>query len=88
MYSQIIDLHLYYRNLTKILEKLYNSRLKIFLIRYDLLCPSQCGFRSNMSTSHTILELVEEITNSVDNNKYYIGAIFFYFYDVRGIAQF
>ena len=29
---------------SKILEKLYNARLKIFLNRYDLFCPSQYGF--------------------------------------------
>ena len=32
-------------------EKLYNARLDNFLNRYDLFCPSQYGFRSNMSTS-------------------------------------
>ena len=55
------------------MEKLYNARLDNFLNRHDLLCPSQYGFRSNTSTSHAILELVEEITNCLDNNKYYIG---------------
>ena len=73
MYSQIIDLSLYYRNLKKFWRKLYNARLENFLNRYDLLCPSQCGFRSNMSTSHAILEFVEEITNSLRNNKNVIG---------------
>ena len=58
---------------SKILEKLYNARLKKFLNRYDLLCPSQYGFRSNVSTSHAISQSVEEITNSLDNNKYSIG---------------
>ena len=28
-----------------------------------------------MSTSHAILELVEEITNCLDNNKYSIGVV-------------
>ena len=50
---------------SKILEKLYNARLENVLNRYDLLCPSQYGLRSNMSTSRAILELVEEITNSI-----------------------
>ena len=67
MYSQIIDLYLYY------LDKLYNARLENFLNRYDLLCPSQYGFKSNMSNFHAIFELVEEMTNCLDNNKYYIG---------------
>ena len=30
-------------------------------------------FIPNMSTSHAILELVEGITNSLGNNKYYNG---------------
>ena len=38
----------------KILEKLYNARLENSLNRYDLLCQSQYGFRSNMSTYHAI----------------------------------
>ena len=57
----------------KILEKLYNARLDNFLNRYDLLCPSQYTLRSNKSTSYAIDYLVEEITNYLDNNKYYIG---------------
>ena len=56
-----------------------------------------------MSTSHAILELVEEITNCLDNNKYVIGVFIDikktfdtvdhvlakkkYFYGVRGIAH-
>ena len=60
---------------SKILEKLYNARMDNFLNRYDLLFPSKYGFRSIMSTSHAILELVEEITNCLDNNKYSIGVI-------------
>ena len=64
MYSQIIDLSLYYRNEKKFWGNCVMLDWIFFLNRYDLLCPSQYGFRSNMSTSHAILELVEEITNS------------------------
>ena len=56
-----------------ILEKLYTDRLDSFLFKYSILSPSQYGFRSNMSTSHALIELVEEITASLDNNKYAIG---------------
>ena len=58
---------------SKILEKLYNDRLDKFLSKYDVLSPSQYGFRSNMSTSRALLGLVEEITNALDNKKYAIG---------------
>ena len=56
-----------------------------------------------MSTFHAILELIEEITNSLDNNKYFIGVFIdlkkafdtvdhdvlaiFFFYGVRDIAH-
>ena len=58
---------------SKILERLYNNKMDKFLKKYDILSPSQYGFRSNMSTTHALLELVEEITSSLDNNKYAIG---------------
>ena len=55
---------------SKIVEKLYNERVEAFLNKHDKLSRSQYGFRSNMSTSHALLELVEEITSSLDNKKY------------------
>ena len=58
---------------SKIREKLYNARLENFLNMYNLLWPSQYAFIFNMSTFHAILELVEEITNCLYNNKYSIG---------------
>ena len=58
---------------SNILEKLYNERMDTFLNKHDILSPSQYGFRSNMSTSHALLELVEEITSSLDNKKYSVG---------------
>ena len=44
---------------SKILKKLYNNRMDNFLKKYDILNPSQYAFRSNMSTTKAILELVE-----------------------------
>ena len=58
---------------SKILEKLYSDKLDSFLFKYSTLSPSQCEFISNISTSHALIELVEEITASLDNNKYAIG---------------
>ena len=53
--------------------KLYNDRLEKCLNNYDVLSPSQYGFRSNMSTYRAVLKLVGNITNTLDNNKYAIG---------------
>ena len=58
---------------SKILEKLYNERMDTFLNKQDILGPSQYRFRSNMSTSQALLELIEEITSSLDNKKYSVG---------------
>ena len=56
--------------LSNILEKLYNEIIDTFLNKHDILSSSQYSFRSNMSTSQALLELVEEITSSLDNKKY------------------
>ena len=58
---------------SKILENLYNEIMDTFLNKRDILSPSQYGFRSHMSTSQALLELVEEITSSLDNKKYSVG---------------
>ena len=46
-----------------------------FLNKHDILSSSQYRFRSNMSTSQALLELVEEITGSLDNKKYSVGIL-------------
>ena len=43
--------------------------------KQDILSSSQDGFRSNMSTSQALLELVEEITSPLDNKKYSVGIL-------------
>ena len=58
---------------SKILEKIFNNRLMNFLNSNNLLYLRQYGFRKNMSTSMAIMELVENITNAIDNGKFTIG---------------
>ena len=52
---------------SKIVEKLYNDRMDLFLNKYDILSPRQYGFRSNKSTAEALLELVEEIISKTTN---------------------
>ena len=54
---------------SKILDKNYHSRLMTFIDSNQILYKSQYGFRKQMSTSLAILELVEEISNSLDNHE-------------------
>ncbi len=58
---------------SKILEKAFNDRLCNFLDKHKLLNDSQYGFRTNRSTALALTELIEEITNSIDNKKLVIG---------------
>ena len=44
-----------------------------FLNKTNVLYKRQYGFRKNMSTSLAILELVEEMTNAIDDSKSTVG---------------
>ena len=55
---------------SKILEKLFLTRINSFLIANN---SSQYGFRTKLSTSLAVMELIEEITNATDNKKHAIG---------------
>ena len=55
---------------SNILDKLYNEKMGTFLNKQDILSSSQYCFRSNISTSQALLELVEEITSSFCWNIY------------------
>ena len=54
---------------SKILKKNYHSRLMAFIDSNQVLYKSQYGFRKQMSTSLAIIELLEEITNSLDKHE-------------------
>ena len=58
---------------SKILEKIYYSRLEKIISKHDILSNSQYGFRRNMSTNLALLELVEELTSSIDKKNKTIG---------------
>lgn len=58
---------------SKILEKIFSKRLLSFIEKCKILCDSQYGFRKGRNTGHALCELVEEITDSIDNNEYTVG---------------
>ena len=65
---------------SKIPQNLYNDGLEKFLNKYDVLSPSQYGFRSNMSLYHVLSCTVGiGLRNALDNKKYAIGV----FVDLR-----
>lgn len=65
--------------ISKILEKLFELRLRNFLIKHNLLNNCQYGFRNKHSTSHALLDVLEQVTNGIDQSKTSIGC----FLDLR-----
>ena len=57
----------------KILEKLMHKRLYTLLDDHDILYKNQFGFRKKSSTAHSLIEISEQIKESIDNGKYGCG---------------
>jgi len=58
---------------SKILEKIIYNRLLDFISQNDILSKNQYGFRKNISTSMALIDLVDKISTSIENNEYTIG---------------
>ena len=60
-------------NLSKLFERAMHSRVYSFLEKTDLFFELQFGFRKQHSTSHTLLSIVDEIRQNLDNNTFSCG---------------
>ena len=58
---------------SKIFERVIYNRIYNYMTTNNLFYKKQFGFQKNCSTEHAILELVEQITKSFDNNNYMLG---------------
>ena len=58
---------------SKVLEKIFFKKMISFLDKNEIIIPSQYGFRKNHSTVHAISELVESITDNIDEDKFTKG---------------
>ena len=67
------DQYLCCASFPKSFKKLYNNRLEQLIDNNNVLSNSQYGFRPSMSTSHALLDLVEEISISFDKKKHTLG---------------
>ena len=57
----------------KIFEKIFHSRLSKYLEDFNLLYEYQFGFRKNHSTELALIEIVDQIRFSLDNNNMACG---------------
>lgn len=55
--------------ISKIIEKLLNTRLISFMTKNDILSKSQYGFRKGMSTQDAIIDLTSDIIDKVDRGS-------------------
>ena len=58
---------------SKFFEKAIYNRLISFLNKHNILYEHQYGFRSKHSTSLAIIQLVEQVSSSVDNKELSLG---------------
>ena len=57
----------------KILERVMCNRLYKYLIQSNILYSKQLGFQNGHSTDHAVVQLVDQIIESFENNKYTLG---------------
>jgi len=57
----------------KIIEKLMYNRVYIFLEKHNILYKHQYGFRKQMSTHQSLINITEKIKNSIEKGKYGCG---------------
>ena len=62
-------------SLSKILEKLVYSRTIKFLLDKNVFSDSQFGFREKHSTSHAILNFLDNVARATDNHLHTIGIL-------------
>uniref|UniRef100_A0A8C6M2L5 Reverse transcriptase domain-containing protein n=1 Tax=Nothobranchius furzeri TaxID=105023 RepID=A0A8C6M2L5_NOTFU len=58
---------------SKILETIFHKRLYDFIEHHDILSEQQYGFRRDRTTSLAIVDLVEKISDAIDNKQYAVG---------------
>ena len=58
---------------SKILEHIMYNRLYKYLIENNILYSKQFGFQNGHSTDHAVVQLVDQIIESFENNKYTLG---------------
>lgn len=59
--------------ISKIIEKVFNTRLTSFLEKNNIIAASQYGFRAGKNTEDAISSLTESITKNLDSGRKCVG---------------
>lgn len=62
-------------SLSKLIEHLFVKRLNAYLSKFNVIKPSQFGFRHGSSTNHALLSLTDFIKHSIDSGNF-SGSVF------------
>lgn len=58
---------------SKILEKVIYNRLLNYLNEHHILYSKQFGFRNKHSTNHALIQLIDQISNAINDNQFTLG---------------
>ena len=58
---------------SKMLERIIYNRLQKYLKDQNILCDKQFGFQTGHSTEHPIAQLIDQIYEAFEKNKYTLG---------------
>ena len=58
---------------SKILERIIHNRLMLHLVQNKILYCKQFGFQQSNSTEHVIIQLIDQISYSFEQNKFTLG---------------
>ena len=61
--------------LSKVLERVLYNQIQSHIVRYNILCDHQSGFRSGYSTQDVLLHVTDKWLKAIDEGKY-TGAVF------------
>ena len=57
-------------SVSKILEKMIHKGLIRFFDKHGVLCPTQYGFRNNISTEHALIDVIANYFNKINENQH------------------
>ena len=58
---------------SKSLECIMYNRLNTYLANNNILFNKRFGFRAGFSTKHTLLQLIDQVSNSFNDKSYFLG---------------
>ena len=58
---------------SKLLERIMYNKLYKYLLQNNLFYEKQCGFQASNSTEHAVVQLISQILDAFNENKYTLG---------------